>query len=148
MLDKYEEGNKTEAKATPSYVQEGHTNKEILAPKKEGGTTTASKTQGSLPRAPEASLAAETAMETANMAAGDEEGAQSVSKGKSGYQKTTLHRSCRQWRGNVIDCSTTYHQYPQKTGCGKASNHLQGRPRIATVLPTIGVAIRTIYVQE
>ncbi len=83
-LDKYEEGNKTEAGATPSNVQEGHTNKEILAPKKGGGTTTASKTQGLLTRAPEASLAEETAMETANMAARDEEEAQLVSMAQSG----------------------------------------------------------------
>jgi hypothetical protein len=96
MLDKYKEFNKTGAEATPSNVQEGHTNKEILAPKKGGGTTTASKTQGLLPRAPEAILIEETAMETANMAAGDEEGAQSVSMAQSGQQKMTLHRSCRQ----------------------------------------------------
>jgi hypothetical protein len=83
-LDKYKEGNKTEAEATPSNLQEGHTNEEILAPKKGGGTTTASKTQGLLLRAPEASLAEETAMETANMAAGNEEGAQSVSMVQSG----------------------------------------------------------------
>jgi hypothetical protein len=83
-LDKYKEGNKTEVEATPSNVQEGHTNKEILAPKKGGGTTTASKTQGLLSRAPEVSLAEETAMKTANMAARDKEGAQSVSMAHSG----------------------------------------------------------------
>jgi hypothetical protein len=33
----------------------------------------------------------------------------------------TLHCSCRQWRENVIDCSTMYHQYSQKTGCCKVS---------------------------
>jgi hypothetical protein len=38
MLVKYKEGNKTEAEATPSNVQEGHTNEEIFAPKKGGGT--------------------------------------------------------------------------------------------------------------
>jgi hypothetical protein len=84
MLDKYKEGNKMEVEATPSNVQEGHTNEEILAPEKGGGTTTASKTQGLLPRAPEASLAEEITMETANMAAGDKEGAQSMSMAQSG----------------------------------------------------------------
>jgi hypothetical protein len=84
MLNKYKEGKKTEAEAMPSNVQEGHTNKKILAPEKGGSTTTASKTQGLLPRAPEASLAKEIAMETANMAAGDKEGAQSVSMAQSG----------------------------------------------------------------
>jgi hypothetical protein len=83
-LNKYKEGNKMEAEATPSNVQEGHTNEEILAPEKGGGTTTASKTQGLLPRAPEVRLAEETAMETANMAAGDKEGAQSMSMAQSG----------------------------------------------------------------
>ncbi len=62
MLNKYKEGNKMEAEAMLSNVQEGNTNEEILAPEKEGGTTTASKTQGSLPRVPEASLAEETTM--------------------------------------------------------------------------------------
>jgi hypothetical protein len=83
-LGKYKEGNKTEAGATPSNVQEGHTNKEILAPKMGGGTTTASKTQGLLPRAPEASLVEETAMETPNMVARDKEGAKSMSMVQSG----------------------------------------------------------------
>jgi hypothetical protein len=83
-LDKYKEGNKMEVEATPSNVQEGHTNNEILTPKKRGGTTTASKTQGLLPRAPEVSLAEETAMETTNVVARDKEGAQSKSMAQSG----------------------------------------------------------------
>jgi hypothetical protein len=83
-LGKYKEGKKMEAETTPSNVQEGHTNKEILAPKKGEGTTTASKTQGPLPKAPEASLAEETKMETATIVAGDKEGAQSVSMAQRG----------------------------------------------------------------
>jgi hypothetical protein len=84
-LDKFEEGNDTEAEAMPPNVGEGHTNEDAFAPNVGGGTTPASKTQGPLPRAPEASLTEETATETAKMmAAGDKEGAQSVSMAQGG----------------------------------------------------------------
>jgi hypothetical protein len=78
QLVHYGEDKETEEEATPS-------NKEPLTHDKGGGTTPASKTQGTLPRAPEASLAEETAKETATMmAGGDEEGAQSVSMALGG----------------------------------------------------------------
>jgi hypothetical protein len=74
-----------EAKATPPNVGEGHTNKDAFAPDKGGGITPASKTQGPLPRAPEASLTEENATETARMmAAGDKEGVQSMSMAQGG----------------------------------------------------------------
>ena len=73
QLVHYGEDTETEEEATPS-------NKEHLIHDEGGGTTSASKTQGTLPRAPEASLAEETAKETATMmAGGDKEGAQSMS---------------------------------------------------------------------
>ncbi len=84
-LNKFKEGNDMEAEATPPNVGEGHTNEDAFAPNKGGGTTPASKTQGLLPRAPEASLIEETATETARMmAAGDREGAQSMSMAQGG----------------------------------------------------------------
>ncbi len=84
-LKKLKEGNNTEAKAMPPNVGEGHTNKDAFAPDKGGGTTPASKTQGPLPRAPEASLTEETATETTRMmVAGDKEGAQSMSMAQGG----------------------------------------------------------------
>ncbi len=79
-LKKIEEGKDMEANAAPPNVGEGHTNKDAFASNKGGGTTSASKTQGPLLRASEASLTDETATETARkMAARDKEGAQSVS---------------------------------------------------------------------
>jgi hypothetical protein len=79
-LDKYEEKGDTEMEITQSGAPEGHPEEEALTSEKGGGTSLASKTQGTLPRAPEASLAEETAKETATrMAGGDKEGAQSVS---------------------------------------------------------------------
>ncbi len=79
-LNKFKEGKDTEADAALPNVGEGHTNKDAFAPAKGGGTTSASKTQGPLPRASEASLTDETTTETARkMAAGDKEGAQSMS---------------------------------------------------------------------
>jgi hypothetical protein len=79
-LNKFKEGKDMEADAAPPNVGEGHTNKDAFASNKGGGTTSASKTHGLLPRASEASLTDETATETARkMAAGDKEGAQSVS---------------------------------------------------------------------
>jgi hypothetical protein len=73
-LDKYNKDNKMEAKVTQSNVWEG-----FPAPKKGGGPTPASKTQGPLLRAPEMRLVEETVMETARMPVGDKEGVQSVS---------------------------------------------------------------------
>jgi hypothetical protein len=71
-IDKFKEGNDTEAEATPPNMGEGHTNEDAFAPDKGGGTTPTSKTQEPLPRAPGASLTEETATETARMmAAGD-----------------------------------------------------------------------------
>jgi hypothetical protein len=84
-LDKFEEGKDTEADAAPPNVGEGHTNKDAFASNKGGGTTSASKTQGPLPSASEASLTDETATETARkMVARDKEGAQSVSMAQGG----------------------------------------------------------------
>ena len=77
QLVHYGEDKETEEEATPS-------NEAPLTHDKGGGTTPASKTQGTLSRAPEASLAEETAREIANMAAGDKEGAQSVRMAQSG----------------------------------------------------------------
>jgi hypothetical protein len=78
QLVQYGEDTETEEEATPP-------NKEHLTHDKGEGTTPASKTQGTLPRAPEASLAEETAKETATrMAGGDEEGAQSMSMAPGG----------------------------------------------------------------
>ncbi len=75
-LNKFEEGKDMEADAAPPNVGEGHTNKESFASDKGGGITSASKTQGPLPRASEVSLTDETATETTRkMAAGDKEGA-------------------------------------------------------------------------
>ncbi len=84
-LNKFEEGKDMEADAVPPNVGEGHTNEDAFASNKGGGTTSASKTQGPLPRASEASLTDETATETARkMAVGDKEGAQSVSMAQGG----------------------------------------------------------------
>jgi hypothetical protein len=84
-LDKFKEGKDTKADAAPPNVREGHTNKDAFASNKGGGTTSASKTQGLLPRASEASLTDETATETARkMAAGDKEGEQSLSIAQGG----------------------------------------------------------------
>jgi hypothetical protein len=84
-FNKFEEGKDTEADAAPPNVGGGHTNEDAFASDKGGGTTSASKTQGSLPRASEASLTDETTTETARkMAAGDKEGAQSVSMAQGG----------------------------------------------------------------
>ncbi len=84
-LDKFKEGKDAEADAAPPNVGEGHTNKDAFASDKGGGTTSASKTQGPLPRASEVSLLDETATETTRkMAAGDKEGAQSVSMVQGG----------------------------------------------------------------
>ncbi len=84
-LNKFEEGKDTEADAAPPNVGEGHTNKDAIASNEGGGTTSASKTQGPLPRASEASLTDETATETARkMVAGDKEGAQSMSMAQGG----------------------------------------------------------------
>ncbi len=69
----------------PPNVGEGHTNKDAFASDKGGGTTSASKTQGLLPRASEASFTDEITTETARkMAARDKEGAQSVSMAQGG----------------------------------------------------------------
>jgi hypothetical protein len=84
-LNKFKEGKDREADTVPPNVGEGHTNEDVFASNEGGGTTSASKTQGPLPRASEASLTDETATETArNMAAGDKEGAQSVSMAQGG----------------------------------------------------------------
>jgi hypothetical protein len=84
-IKKIEEGNDTEADAAPPNVGEGHTNKDLFASDEGGGTTLASKTQGPLPRASEASFTDETATETARkMAAMDKEGAQSMSTVQGG----------------------------------------------------------------
>jgi hypothetical protein len=84
-LNKFEEGKYTEADAAPPNVGEGHTNKDAFASEEGGGTTSVSKTQGPLPRASEASLTDESATETTRkMAAGDKEGAQSVSMAQGG----------------------------------------------------------------
>jgi hypothetical protein len=95
-LDKYnKQDNKMEAEVAQSNVQEGHTNEEVPALDKGGGSTPANKTQGLLPRALEMSLAEETIMEIARMAVGDKEGVQSVSMVQGEQQKTSLHSSCR-----------------------------------------------------
>ncbi len=84
-LDKFEEGKDTKADAAPPNLGEGHTNKDAFASNKGGDTTSASKTQGPLLRASEASLTDETATETARkMAPGDKEGAQSMSMAQGG----------------------------------------------------------------
>ncbi len=84
-LNKFKEGKDMEAEAAPPNVGEGHTNKDAFASNKGGGTTTASKTQGPLPRASEASLTDETATKTTRkMVAGDKEGAQSMSMAQDG----------------------------------------------------------------
>ena len=74
------------------YEKDTETEEEVSLPDEEppdhddgGGKTPASKTQRSLPRAPEASLAEETAKETATiMAGGDKEGAKSMSMAQGG----------------------------------------------------------------
>jgi hypothetical protein len=84
-LNKYKEGNKMEKEIMQSNVQEGCPDIDAFAPYKGGGTTPASKTQGSLPRAPKASPAEGAAMETAiMMAGGDKEEAKSVSMAQGG----------------------------------------------------------------
>ncbi len=84
-LNKFEKGKDMEADAVPPNVGEGHTNKDAFASDKGGGTTSASKTQGPLPRASEGSLTDETATETTRkMATGDKEGAQSMSMAQGG----------------------------------------------------------------
>ncbi len=84
-LNKFKEGKYTEADTAPPYVGKGHTNKDAFASNKQGGTTSAGKTQGPLPRASEVSLTGETSMETARkMVAGDKEGAQSMSMAQGG----------------------------------------------------------------
>jgi hypothetical protein len=84
-LNKFEEGKDTEADTVPPNVGEGHTHKDAFASNEGGGTTSASKTQGLLPRASEVSLTDETTTETARkMAARDKEGAQSVSMAQGG----------------------------------------------------------------
>ncbi len=63
-----------------SGASEGHPEEEALTPEEGGGTSLASKTQGTLPGAPEASPTEEAAKETnTTMADGDKEGAQSMS---------------------------------------------------------------------
>ncbi len=54
-LDNYEEKEDTEMEITQSGVPEGHPEEEALTPEEGGGTSLASKTQGMLPGAPEAS---------------------------------------------------------------------------------------------
>jgi hypothetical protein len=84
-LNKLEEGKDMETDTAPPNVGEGHTNEDAFASNKREGTTSASKTQGPLPRASEASLTDKTAKQTARkMAAGDKEGAQSVSMVQGG----------------------------------------------------------------
>ncbi len=84
-LNKFKEGKDTEADAVPPNVGEGHTNKDALASDEGGGTTSASKTQGPLPRASEMSLTDEIATETTRkMAAKDKEGAQSMTMAQGG----------------------------------------------------------------
>jgi hypothetical protein len=84
-FNKFKEGKDMEADTAPPNVGERHTNEDAFASNKGGGTTLAIKTQGLLPRASEASLTDETATEAARkMAAGDKEGAQSVSMAQGG----------------------------------------------------------------
>jgi hypothetical protein len=65
---------------TQSGAPEGRPEEEALTPKEGGGTSLASKTQGMLPRAPEASPAEGAAKETNTMMADeDKDGAQSMS---------------------------------------------------------------------
>ena len=65
---------------TQSDTPEGRPEEEVLTPKEGGGTSPASKTQGTLPGAPEASPAEGAAKETdTTMVNGDKEGAQSMS---------------------------------------------------------------------
>jgi hypothetical protein len=79
-LDKYKEMEDTEMEITQSRMPEGRTEEEALTPKEGGGASLASKTQGTLPGAPEASPAEGAAKETnTTMADGDKEGAQSMS---------------------------------------------------------------------
>jgi hypothetical protein len=77
---KYKEKEETEMEITQSDAPEGRPEEESLTAKEGGGTSPASKTQGLLPRAPEASPAEGAAKETdTTMEGGDKEGAQSVS---------------------------------------------------------------------
>ncbi len=79
-LDKYKEKEDTEMEITQCGAPEGRPEEEPLTPKEGGGTSLASKTQGTLPGAPEASPAEGAAKETnTTMADGDKEGAQSMS---------------------------------------------------------------------
>ena len=79
-LDKYKEKEETEMEITQSDAPEGRPEEEALTPKEGGGTSPASKTQGLLPGAPEASPAEGAAKETnTTMVDGDKEGAQSMS---------------------------------------------------------------------
>jgi hypothetical protein len=78
-LDKYKEKEDTEMEITQSGAPEGRPEGDALTPK-EGGTSLASKTHGTLPGAPEASTAEGAAKKTnTTMADGDKEGAQSMS---------------------------------------------------------------------
>jgi hypothetical protein len=64
------------------------------------------------------------ATNTAKLAAGDKEGAQSMSMGTDEYHQTTLHRSCRLWRENVSNCSKQHHQHPRQQDSAKqATTH-------------------------
>jgi hypothetical protein len=79
-LDKYEEKEEKEMKITQSDAPEGRPEEEALTPEEGGGTSPASKTQGLLSGAPEASPAEGATKETnTTMEGGDKEGAQSVS---------------------------------------------------------------------
>ncbi len=74
-LDKYQEKEETEMKITQSDTPEGHPEEEALTPEEGGGTSPASKTQGLLPGAPEASPAEGAAKETnTTMEGRDKEG--------------------------------------------------------------------------
>jgi hypothetical protein len=80
MLDKYEEKEDTEMEIMQSGAPEGRSEEEALTPEEGGGTSLASKSQGTLPRASEASPTEGATKETNTMMAdGDKEGAQSMS---------------------------------------------------------------------
>jgi hypothetical protein len=79
-LDKYKEKEETEMEITQSDALEGHPEEEALTPKEGGGTSPASKTQGLLPGAPEASPVEGAAKKiNTRMEGGDKAGAKSVS---------------------------------------------------------------------
>jgi hypothetical protein len=124
------------------------TNSHDEAPSPDEGTNEeASKTQGMLPGAHKASPTEEAAVKPATQAGRDKEGAQSSSMASTGQQKTTLHGSCSQWRGNVINFSKQHHQRSQTMGRCKTSNHLQRGPSNTQVHSTIRAAIRAINVR-